>query len=121
MKHRQARLGKLIREELGKAIIREIEFVGALPTVTSVDLDPKLETAKVGISVWPSEEAPRVLAELAKGGRALRNAVMKRVRIKYMPRFVFEIDHGHENAAAVEKLLLEEAQSGRLPPEDETA
>jgi ribosome-binding factor A len=40
--HRPDRVSKVIREELSKIILREMEFGGALVTVTSVDIDKKL-------------------------------------------------------------------------------
>ncbi len=105
---RSQRVSKLVREELGKILIREMEFGKALVTITEVDVDKKLEYAKVMLSVIPSDDEAEVLKELAKSVGHLQHLLMKQINIKPMPRIVFEIDRGPENAAKVEKALLDE-------------
>ena len=100
---------KLIREELGKIILKEIEFpVGSLATVLDVAVDKKLELAKVRVSALPSSAAADILARLGKAAGRLQYLLMKKINIKPMPRIYFELDRGPENAAAVEKLLIED-------------
>ena len=108
MNHRQERLGKLIREELSKIIVRELEFPGTVVTIASVTITDKLDFARVKVSVWPSEKAREALKTLALAKRDLQYALMKKIRIKTIPHLGFEIDHGNENAANVEKALMEE-------------
>ena len=66
MNFRSARVSKLIREELSLMIVREMEFPGALVTVTSVEIDKKLEHARVEVSVIPSSAAADALEALEK-------------------------------------------------------
>ena len=95
--------------------MREIEFpAGALATVTDVLIDKKLDYARVKVSVLPSEKSAGVLAALEANAGHLQHLLMKKINIKPMPRIAFEIDYGYENAAEVEKQLLEEEK--RLPP-----
>ncbi len=103
---RSERVGKLIRAELSKIIIREVEFPDALVTITGVTVDKKLERAKVSVSAIPSSAGDAALAELQKRTGYLQHLLMKKINIKPMPRISFYIDHGVENAAAVEKALL---------------
>jgi len=49
--HRPLRVGALILEELSKILLREVESRGELITITSVDVDKKLEHAIVYVSV----------------------------------------------------------------------
>lgn len=105
---RSERVSSLIREELSKIIIREMEFGKALVTITEVVVDKKMEGAKVMLSVIPSEDDAAVLQELAKSVGHLQHLLMKKINIKPMPRIAFEIDRGPENAAKVEKALLGE-------------
>ncbi|HUZ92617.1 MAG TPA: ribosome-binding factor A [Candidatus Paceibacterota bacterium] len=108
MKHRSLRVSKLIREELAKIILREFEFPGALVTITEVEVADKLESAKVLVSVIPSKSAVGVMRKLGASAGELQHLLLKKVNIKPMPRIVFELDHGPENAAVVEKKLLGE-------------
>ena len=108
MHHRPERLGKLIREELSAIILRELEFAGAVVTLADVVVTDKLDHARVKISVWPSEMSREALKTLQDARRDLQYRLMKKIRIRTLPRIDFEIDHGTENAAAVEKALLNE-------------
>jgi ribosome-binding factor A len=108
MNFRPQRVGKLIRQELGFMLAKELEFPNALATITEVDVDKKLEHATVRLSVIPSSSAPDVLKIAKESAGRLQHLLLKKINIKPMPRIGFEIDHGPENAAAVEKALLED-------------
>ncbi|MBI2033651.1 MAG: 30S ribosome-binding factor RbfA [Candidatus Liptonbacteria bacterium] len=107
MNFRSTRVGKLIREELGKIIVRELEFPNALVTLTEVEIDKKLEHALVNVSVIPSSAAEKTLEKLKKSRGKLQHFLNNKLNIKPMPRIEFKIDRGPENAANVEKRLLE--------------
>lgn len=101
-------MGQLVRDELSKIIARELEFDNALVTVTEVEVDKKLETAKVKVSVIPGEKVKEVFQTLAMARDSLQTLLFKKLNLKPVPRIQFEIDRGLENAAGVEKALLEE-------------
>ena len=106
--YRADRVSKVIREELGKIIIREMEFGGALPTITTVEVDKKLEHAEVNVSVIPSVAGNDVLSALAKNAGTLQHLLNRKMNIRPMPRIMFALDRGLENAAKVEKILEED-------------
>ncbi len=109
MNHRAERVQSLIQAELSKIIIREVEFPeGALATITSVEVDKKLEWANVLVSVIPSSFAAKAVQLLEKSVGELQYLLMKKLNIKPMPRIRFELDRGPEHAAVVEKLLIED-------------
>jgi ribosome-binding factor A len=103
---RSERVKKLIREELSKIVERELEFPGALVTLTEVEVDKKLDHAKVKVSVIPEHAEEASLKTLQANIGRLQHLLMKKINIKPMPRIAFEIDHGPENAANIEKILL---------------
>lgn len=105
--HRPERVGSLIREELSRLILREAEFPGALVTITEVVVDKKMDNAKVKISVIPPERAPSAIKALNHMIGNLQHLLNKKMNIRPMPRISFEIDGGLENAAKVEKTLME--------------
>lgn len=112
MNHRPERVGSLIREELAKLIARELEFSGALVTLTEVEIDKKLDTAKVGVTVFPSEHGEEALKVLRGVQNELQWQLLRKINIKPMPQIHFFLDHGPENAARIEKALLNEDNRG---------
>ena len=108
MKYRSLRVANLIRDELGKIILKELEFPNAIPTITQVEIDEKLEAARIKVSVIPSSESEKALKILQEAQRRFQHLLLKKINIKPMPKIRFEIDHGPEAAARVEKILLEE-------------
>ena len=108
MRYRNVRVAGLIQEELGKIILRELNFGDALVTITGVQVDEELETAAVKLGVVPQSAAAKALSLAAKEAGRLQYLLTRKINIKPMPRLVFEIDYGAESAARVEKLLLGE-------------
>ena len=103
MNYRPLRVSKLIREELSVLVGRELEFDGALPTITEVEVDKKLDTAKVLVSVFPTSKTDAVFKVLNAARFSLQHALKKKINIKPMPKVVFIPDFGPANAAEVEK------------------
>ncbi len=108
MNHRPERVSKLIREELSKIMARELEFPNALVTLTEVEVNKKMEIAKIGVSVIPSSKTDEALAILEHAAGDLQFRLNRTLNIKPMPRIHFAPDYGPENAARIEKKLLDE-------------
>lgn len=104
---RHQRVESLIREELNKIILRELEFDGALITVTGVVAQKDLDYADIQISVLPTEKSKEVLTILDKNRSHLRHLLLKKIQIKPMPEIRFKLDIGLEKAAEIEKTFLE--------------
>ena len=79
MKHRPERVQKLIREELAKIILKELEFDGAIATITEVHVDKKLSVAHVMISVLPSSASKKTLAIAERAAGDLQYLLMKKI------------------------------------------
>lgn len=114
MRQRSERVSALIKEELGKIILRDIEFPGLLVTITDVSADEKLEGAKIAISVIPEAKSKEALTILETQAGDLQWKLLKKLNIRPMPRIRFVHDTGAEKAARVEKLLREEDNNGSL-------
>ncbi len=115
MYQRHQRVESLIREELDKIILKELEFPGALVTVTGVEAQKDLDYAIVKVSVIPNEKEAGVLKILNKNQRHLQHLLLRKINIKPMPEIRFKIDIGLEKAAEVEKkfLEIEKKENGR--------
>ncbi len=96
----------MIQQELGKLLLREVEFP-ALVTITGVEVNKKLDIARIKLGVVPSSLDKKVLSIVESAQRELQYLLMKKINIKPMPKIQFEIDYGSENAARVEKLLID--------------
>jgi len=108
MNFRKERAEDVIELELSQIIARELEFPNTLVTITAVRVNKKLDRADINFSIIPSEKSGEILEILNKEKVNLRNLLKKKVKMKFMPQLQFEIDHGPEDAAHIEKLLLEE-------------
>ena len=108
MNFRKERAEDVIELELSQIIARELEFPGALVTITAVRMNKKLDRADINFSIIPSEKSEEILEILNKEKGNLRNLLKKKVKMKFMPQLEFEIDHGNEDAAKIEKLLIED-------------
>jgi ribosome-binding factor A len=106
--HRPLRMGSVIREELGKLFLREVNFGGAIVTITEVIVDANYAWADVSLSVLPAASEAAVLRRLAGATGHLHHLLNKKMNIRPMPMLRFKIDRGVENAARVEKLLADD-------------
>jgi ribosome-binding factor A len=116
--YRAQRVESLIQDQLGQIIIREVDFAGAFVTIMGVDVDKKMEYAKIRVSVLPAEKTEAAMKELVRNVGYLQHLLLRKINIKPMPRIMFVVDHGPENAAEVEKIFLEH---GKEIEEAETA
>jgi len=107
MNFRPVRVAQLIRDYLSEIVAREVEFPGALVTITEVEVGKKLDAAKVLVSVYPAASAEISMKTLEGARHALQFQLGRKLNIKPMPELNFELDTGPENAAKVEKALLE--------------
>jgi len=107
MKHRPERASSLIKEELALIIERSIETPGALATITDVEVTKDMEHASVYVSVFPTNKGPGVLKLLTAARQDLQWKLTKKMNIRPMPSILFKLDEGMENAARVEKKLIE--------------
>lgn len=105
MNHRVLRINNLIHEELSKLLVREVDFQGALATITEIVTTDEMDYAVVRVSVIPSDRADRVLRTLEKATSHLQYLLVRKMNIRPMPKIRFEIDHGPEKAAEMEKIM----------------
>lgn len=92
MNYRNLRVAKLIQEELGKIILREVEFPkSVIVTITEVEVPKDLNQAKIRLGVIPETAAEEILNLLNKNQSYLQRLLMKKINIKPMPIIIFEL------------------------------
>jgi ribosome-binding factor A len=107
MSFRKQQLNSLIRDELSKAIVREVGFpVGALASITEVRVSNDLGYADVMISVYPVSKKDRAMKALDAKRVELQTILFKKINIRSLPKIRFNYDPGPEKAANIEKILL---------------
>ena len=108
---RQQTVARLLQKDLGEILQgmpREVSL-GAMLTVTVVRVSPDLSTARVYVSVFPSEKGSQVLENLQKAVGRIRMQCGQRVRhqLRIVPALTFFIDDSLDYADRIESLLSE--------------
>lgn len=102
------------KEEKVKSLIKRLaaDFLSeesnrqSLITVTSVSISPNLKEVIIGISVFPEEKEAEALEFLKRKRTDFRDSIRKKISLRLLPRFDFEIDKGEKNRQKIEALEL---------------
>ncbi len=104
---RMEQVGDLLRAELSELLRREVQdprlgFV----TITEVKVSADLHNARVNVSCYGDAAAQEEsLRALRSASGFLRTMVAKRVRLRTIPHFTFQIDHSMEQAEEIQRTL----------------
>ncbi|MFC1618239.1 30S ribosome-binding factor RbfA [Patescibacteria group bacterium] len=106
MSRRTEQVQDLIQQELGKILIREIEFpVGAFPNILRVSVSPDLRNATVWVGVVPPKMRGKVLKTIERNIGRIQSLLNKRLYMKFVPQLRFEIDSTIDKVDRVARLL----------------
>ena len=106
MSKRIQRLNELIKEELGKILLREGNFPKEIfVTITRVETLSDLSEAKVWISVLPENPAEKIVKILNKRVYFFQQKLNKILRMRVVPKIRFLVETKTKQAARVEELL----------------
>lgn len=98
-------INQLLHHELAEAINREVGVPNVLITVVYVKTSSDLKSATVGISVLPDNMAGTALAALKKYASLLSSILLKKTKLRQIPRFRFEFDPTEKKAAILEEVI----------------
>jgi ribosome-binding factor A len=90
MSQRLERVNELLRQEISKLLLREIDFVDILVTVTNVNTSPDLKQAKIKITVLPTEKGEQVLRIIQRNIFHLQQELNKKLHLKSVPKIRFK-------------------------------
>ncbi len=79
--------------------------VRGLVSVTKVSVDADLSRATVFVSVLPAEHGPLAVDGLRHAAARIRSKIGKLVRIRRVPRLVFQLDESIKKQAELEERL----------------
>jgi ribosome-binding factor A len=106
MTNRIERVNQLIKKELARIILREIDFPkNVLVTLTRVDTSPNLIGTKVFLSTIPEGRAQETMDILNGNIYMLQQALNKRLIMRPMPKIMFREEKVVREAGRVEEIL----------------
>ena len=112
---RQRRVGELIREALSESLarghFRDPVLSEVRLTVTEVVPTPDLRTARVYVIPLGGEQEAEAIDALQRAAGHLRGEVNRRVRLKFSPQLVFELDHSFARGQRIDSLLGDDDRS----------
>lgn len=94
-----------LQKELSLIIAKEAPVEGAMVTISRVDVSPDMKSAHIFFTVLPENFAGTALKKLDANKRMFIQELRKRIKIKWIPEIVFQLDEGAIYANQVEEIL----------------
>jgi ribosome-binding factor A len=106
MSQRILQVNKVIKSELGRIILHNIDLPkNCLCTITEVETSKDLRHAKIWVSIYPFIYSRKILALLKKKSSIIQRDLHQTLSMKPLPRLRFEIDTTEARASSIDKLL----------------
>lgn len=105
MSNRIEKVNSLLQHEISNLMLRDFNFSGILVTLTHVDTSPNLIECKAYVSVFPEENASKVLDVLNRGVYDIQQKINKMLNMRPIPKIIFVHDSKVAEASKVEALL----------------
>ncbi|MCK5412808.1 MAG: 30S ribosome-binding factor RbfA [Candidatus Pacebacteria bacterium] len=106
MSQRIEKVNELIKQEVGKALLSEMNFpLDILVTIISASVSKDLRYADVFISVLPFEKKNEVKEALRENIYFIQKKINKKLVMNPLPRIVFKIDETGEQVKKIDELI----------------
>ncbi len=105
---RQAKISRLLQKELSEIFRRQTAKThGVIVSVSAVRVSPDLSVAKAYLSVFPSEQAPQVMASIEASKQTVRYELAQIVRhqLRKVPELQFYLDDSLDYIENINNLL----------------
>ena len=106
---RQLRVGELIKQSLGQIFLRDEAKVPILETknitVTEVRMSPDLKNARAYVIPLGGKDSEKTVNILTEFSHLIRNALSKKIEMKFLPKVSFVSDKSFDYAEKIEKLI----------------
>ncbi|MCF8372495.1 MAG: 30S ribosome-binding factor RbfA [Bacteroidales bacterium] len=106
---RQSKVARLLQKDLGQYFQLEGSPLGhgGMITVTIVRVSPDLGSAKIYLSIFPSEKAEKAMEEIQDATKSIRYQLGKKVRhqLRVVPELHFFLDDSLDYADKIDDLL----------------
>jgi ribosome-binding factor A len=105
MSHRVEQVNELLQRELSNLILRIAPLEDGLITITYVKCGADLKNATIGISVLPERLTGTALRHLQRISGQLAKELNKKLKIKFIPKFYWELDSLERNAIEIDRAI----------------
>lgn len=111
--HRLPQINELIRQELGKLFLKEMDFPkGYLVTITKVKTSADLGQAKVLLSILPDSQEKKIITSLNKKAGFFKFKLGKIFVMYKIPKLIFANDPTQEKIDHIDQLIDKIHQQG---------
>ena len=102
------KINKLIKQELGKIILTDVDFPrDVILTITKVSTSADLRYADVFISVLPDKKADEIKEMIEENIYFIQGKLNRKLFMKPLPRIRFVIDKSGEDVEKIGKIIEE--------------
>lgn len=105
MSQRIEKVNELLRQEVSKLLLKEVDFGDVFVTITSVDTSPNLQQSKIKISILPANKSDEVWDAIKRNIFHIQKALNKKLYMRPVPKIIFEIDKIEAHVQRIEKIL----------------
>ncbi|MCM1153453.1 MAG: 30S ribosome-binding factor RbfA [Muribaculum sp.] len=105
---RLSKISRLIQKELSEIFRRQTSKLGGvLVSVSAVRVTPDLSLARVYLSIFPSEKAPEILANIKAQAKSVRYELAHSVKetLRKCPDLEFYLDDSLDYIENIDRLL----------------
>ena len=108
MNQRISKVNKLIKREVGKIILIEVDFPrDIILTITKVEVSKDLRYADVFVSVLPPDKEAEIMELLKEEIYFIQQKLNRKLYMKPLPRIKFVIDKSGEDVSRIDELIRE--------------
>src|SRR5688500_1870577 len=120
---RQKQIGELLRRQLSMVLMEEGSYIfeKALVTVTSVNVSPDLQNAKVYLSVFNTENKQEVMYSIQENNYRLRFSLANKVgkQLRRIPELQFFLDESLDEIFRMDQLFSKLRATNHMGSEEE--
>lgn len=105
---RQAKIARLLQKELSEIFrLQTAKMRGTLVSVSAVRVAPDLSSARVYLSIFPSEKSQEMLGHINESNRTIRYELAQKVRyqLRKCPELHFYLDDSLDYIENIDHLL----------------
>ncbi len=104
-KKKGGQINELLRAELAHLIKERLELPDVLITVAQVSCSEDLNHAKVLVSILPEKFTGTALEQLRKHTSEFAKALLKKTRLRHIPRLNWQVDDTEIKAAQIDEVF----------------
>ncbi len=98
------KINSLLEKEIGRILLKKMDFGNALVTITNIRVNRNLSQAEVFITVMPETKEKEVIQILKRNTGNIQQIINKRLKMFSVPKINFKIDQSMKNFYKIDEL-----------------